>query len=728
MSLRLAPFAVLALAACAPSEAPVDSALDALGTGPGFLRATSDNAHGMACAFTADEWTTLARPLLLARWSALGEITLDGRRFTSAEDALDALERGSDSQRTFRALDLNRAMNSAGVFGRYADFEHAQVTRGALAGLSAGELSRGGRGRDRTEAGKHLNGGFGGCDPDDFTDTSDRDGDGVADTLDCDDNDATIGALLYNSDLSSDEGYFAPTPQMHGDWSHQDGWLGGHEGGQAVDLGQPELWTDVVVMSTVTAWGTQVGCGFDCAEVCGEYEPTDGYYRTWEAIGLGLVSAQSDDRGALVLCNDSDHDVLLDPFTTFDAATSQSVSMGASEVVLGANSCEALWYGSWTTDNGRYAPRLGDPAYWCMERGTHIAPNIDYALMNARLPDDMAELIATMDALDLDHDGRSDSVDWAGDYGVQGQQNIWDYQNTHAAVLVGKTARATTDGTLAVTLTVENRGALAAPTVQLRDVVPAAWELIDCDVAPSTSAAAAGGEQLAWTFALDGCQNDCAVVDRQIVTCELSHRMGVDVDHASLPEATAAYSDGDDSEVSRSFPALIKDYDADGDGEIRCGSTDRWRAGVLGRAALDDDQDEGFHGYRCALSRNQEEGCYNPGHFLQIGEFEDVAEDGISSECEENCPGNNSFAQHARTDHEAFDISAGDIVDLRFWLVGEDLYCEATDGEQTVSARGSDRSFTAGGTGLSSLNAWAAYDDLSVCEAFAVPAPGVAAR
>jgi hypothetical protein len=196
------------------------------------------------------------------------------------------------------------------------------------------------------------------------------------------------------------------------------------------------------------------------------------------------------------------------------------------------------------------------------------------------------------------------------------------------------------------------------------------------------------------------------------------------VDHLVLPQASIAYNDTEDDEVSWSMPAVAFDYDHDGDGEILCGRTDRWRVGLLARAEVDADQDEGFHGYRCAVSSNSVEDCHNPGAFLQIAEFEDAPEDDIASECEDDCPENTTFTQHSRTDHDVGfgDISEGDVVSVAFWAVDDSLYCSMTnEAGDSIVAAAEDASFGSGGTGLSTLNAYGDYDDLKVCEAFSTP-------
>ncbi len=152
--------------------------------------------------------------------------------------------------------------------------------------------------------------------------------------------------------------------------------------------------------------------------------------------------------------------------------------------------------------------------------------------------------------------------------------------------------------------------------------------------------------------------------------------------------------------------------------------TNRWRAGVLLRAQLDSDQNEGYHGYRCALSRNKKDDCFPAGHFLQIGEFKDEPEDDLITECNDDCPENTTFAELARVDHDgSLDISVGDVSDLEFWIVGQQMFCQASDkcGVPHVSATASDGSFAAGGTGFATLNMFGDFMDVQVCEAYDLP-------
>lgn len=155
-----------------------------------------------------------------------------------------------------------------------------------------------------------------------------------------------------------------------------------------------------------------------------------------------------------------------------------------------------------------------------------------------------------------------------------------------------------------------------------------------------------------------------------------------------------------------------------------CSSTDRWRAGLVVRASADADQDEGYHGYRCALSSNAENGCFEDGLFLQIGEFMDAPEDDVDSECRQagDCAPNTTFDQLGRQNHDAIDLGAGDTGYLTFYAVGQNMYCETVneDGE-VVSVTGSDDSFASGTVALSTLNIYGEFDFVRVCQALALP-------
>lgn len=150
---------------------------------------------------------------------------------------------------------------------------------------------------------------------------------------------------------------------------------------------------------------------------------------------------------------------------------------------------------------------------------------------------------------------------------------------------------------------------------------------------------------------------------------------------------------------------------------------ERFRAGVLSRVGIDADQDEGFHGYRCAVAMNAATDCYEPGPFVQLGAFLDEAEDDIRSECVEGCAPNTSFDQLDRENRSTqTDLLGGDSAQLTFWAVGAQLVCDF-DGENGEHVRTSalDERFAFGRTGLSTLNAIGEFDHLKICQAFGTP-------
>lgn len=151
---------------------------------------------------------------------------------------------------------------------------------------------------------------------------------------------------------------------------------------------------------------------------------------------------------------------------------------------------------------------------------------------------------------------------------------------------------------------------------------------------------------------------------------------------------------------------------------------ERFRTGVLARTTADPDQDEGYHGYRCAVAMNATTDCYEPGPFVQLAAFLNEAEDDVKSECTNGCPVNPTFDQLARTNRsEMTDLLGGDTALLTFWAVGTNLVCEfdGIGGEHVVAAAADER-FATGRSGFSTLNALGEFDQISVCQAFGVPA------
>lgn len=723
---RFAPVMLLALAACSTQSADSDT------SAPAHMQPTSASVKGAACAFQADDWTSHAGLLMEDRFAEIGSIQVDGDRLSSADEVIGLMENGTAAQAQWATLAVNVALNDAGVYGRYADFGGAELVEGqyegssardllSLAGTAAGDASL-------VQAMETLNAGFAGCQPNWYlVDATDVDGDGVPLAEDCDDADDRVGAELYNSELASDDGDFQPTTQLGEDWAWDGDSTYATDGGQEVQLGTfvsgTDFATDYVVYAELSALGTEPGCGFDCTEVCGDYVPEDDCYTDYQAIALGILSFEVTGSGQATLSNSGDYDVCLEGYAMWDHSGSQSLVVGedvlsGAEYRIPAGGSLDLYYGSWTTDNGAYSPYLDEPSYWCYQNGTTLATGTSYDSIGAWLPEDMQYYIGT--ETDEDGDHTIDQVDWQDSLGVQTQHNLWDYQDTHAAVAIGKLAESTSSGTIEVTLTAQNRGAIST-TATVTDTVPATWSLVNCDVTPdSESTNSDGSTELTWDLTFGGCTSNCAVYDETVITCEIVSNLSVDQDIVELPQASADYHDGTDDETSYSMKAAAFDYDFNSDGLVVCGETERWRAGILARASVDSDQDEGYNGYRCALAENAEEECFDPGHFLQIGEFMDAPEDGIDSECEGTCD-NPSFDQLGRADHDGtVDLSDGDSASLTFWVHGNDLYCAAADSSGNVFAEttANDDSFGEGETGFSTLNMYGDFQSIRVCEVF----------
>lgn len=728
--MRRTPFLALALVGCSPAldvdRSPYPSA-DRLG-GPSFLQPTSEDVDGRACAWTPDGWRDDARALLEARFASIAPLTLDGRRFSTAADVLDALD-GDDLRAERVAFELNRRSNAAGWYGKYARFGSAWRTGGAWVGLTPDQIAAGAGPRtkgDLLDLLRAFDSGFSACESTEHLDASaDADGDGVTSKRDCDDTDATIGKSIVRTPLGESDLLVSPE-QLPDDWTQSDGSWSVGTGGQHALLGMLDKVEDVYLAATVGANGAGVGCGFDC-NVCGAYEPED-CYTDYQALALGILTVESSSGAHLVVSNSGDYDVCLQGFGMWQADSSQNVVVGeavdtATTFRIGAKSSLELSYGSWTTDNGTWSPDLGDPPFWCYQNGTTFTSGVSYTSIGAWLPEDMQAFIE--DDSDTDGDGVEDHVDWLSsgtwaNMGVQAQANIWDHQATHAALAIGKLAASTTSGTVQVDLEVQNRGAVAAAGT-VTDTVPAFWAVESCTSTPSETANADGTTTLTWDVELDGCTDGCATVDTETITCQLRSTVGSDRDIVELPAASVAYNDGDDDETSWSMAAAAFDYDWDSDAQVLCGNTERWRVGLLARATLDSDQDEGFHGYRCAIARNDESrDCATPGYFLQLAEFRDAEEDEVKSECEGSCS-DPSFTQLARTDaDESFDLVEGASVQLRLWAFDDELYCQAITEDGTIwTASAVDTSFSGGTVGLSTMHAFGTFDDLQACESLA---------
>lgn len=158
--------------------------------------------------------------------------------------------------------------------------------------------------------------------------------------------------------------------------------------------------------------------------------------------------------------------------------------------------------------------------------------------------------------------------------------------------------------------------------------------------------------------------------------------------------------------------------------KLKLSPPDRFRGGILARASRDADQDEGFHGYRCAVARNSTIDCNTPGDFVQVAAFLDAPEDNIQSECDlATCPSNTTFDQLARVERSnRTELHKGDAASLAFWVVNDELTCAFKgEGGEQVTARATDVRFAEGGTGVSVLNLLSNFESIKVCEAFESP-------
>lgn len=691
--------------------------------GPSILDPTSEGLAGQGCAYTPQRYGDDASGILEVHYG-----TLSGELGTLSE-VREALA-GGDEIAELTALRLSVALNQAGVFGSYAQLGEAFLTEGKHAGVPARSMvALAAVDSDALESVRLLNEGFAGCPPDWFTTSgSDVDGDGVPNGVDCDDGDDRVGALIHEDDFSTNA-YFTPTAQLGDDWHWDGDSVIATEGGQEAMLGADAHLDDIVVFAELTGDGAKASCGFDCEESCGAYEPDD-CYTTWQALGLGILTSEVSAWGQVTFYNSGAFDVCMDPWTMWDSpAGGQGSTLGSEDVAsyggdyrVPAGGSLTSSYGSWTTDNGYYSPFLGQLPFWCVERGTYMVVGNSLETNGSVTPEDIQGIIAGTS--DLDGDGVEDHVDWTSSAGVQAQHNIWDYQATHAAVMIGKLAASTGSGTVETSVHVENRGAVATTAI-ITDTLPRDWSLVACSDSPDSVTTVGDTTELTWEVVLSGCTSDCAIVDSVDITCELEYLLNIDMDIVELPAATASYFDGTDDESSTSLPGVAFDYDADANGTVACGTTDRWRGGVLARATLDGDQDEGYHGYRCALARNSPEDCFDEGYFVQIGAFLDGPEDAISSECESGCPPNTTFDQLARTDHaDWFDISTGVDAQLQFWAVGDQLVCDVYDGlagTSVVSTSATSNLFAEGAVGLSTLNLFGDFEHMRVCEAHGTP-------
>lgn len=150
-------------------------------------------------------------------------------------------------------------------------------------------------------------------------------------------------------------------------------------------------------------------------------------------------------------------------------------------------------------------------------------------------------------------------------------------------------------------------------------------------------------------------------------------------------------------------------------------ATERWRAGLVARAALDpNNATEGFSGYRCAVGSDAtgEDGLPfrgpSTGQFVQIAEFGGGPGPSAPSECDDDF--DPSFAELDRSSITAMDITGQDSAVLSFAVRGDQLQCDLVTTRGTISASAQSSTFSTGGVGFSTLNMYGKFHWISVCE------------
>ena len=163
------------------------------------------------------------------------------------------------------------------------------------------------------------------------------------------------------------------------------------------------------------------------------------------------------------------------------------------------------------------------------------------------------------------------------------------------------------------------------------------------------------------------------------------------------------------------FAVLSASGTSDGCHSPTGGTTNRWRTGLLARAALDSDQNEGFHGYRCGMGSDAEALTgESTGSFLQIAEFKDAPEGHGATECNEAA--DPSFGELARVDTEPLDLTGEDTAVLAFTAIDNQLNCELLTTRGGATAQATSTKFTSGTVGFSTLNMYGKFHFISVCE------------
>ncbi len=503
----------------------------------------------------------------------------------------------------------------------------------------------------------------------------DNDGDGVPTSADCDDGNALIGALLYENFMSSDTGYLGVGPQLTDPWVYGGGVVSNTEGGQQAFLGEAEEWQNTVTFLTLSAHGAMSGCSSDSPSCSPE---------RFRAGVLSRMSVDADqDEGfhgyrCAVAKNAATDCFEPGPFLQLAAYLDGPEDDIDSECAVGCPPNPTFDQLDRENRGAQTDLLAGDSAlltFWAVD--THLRCELD---------GENGEHVVTSAV-----DDRFSS----GGTGLSVQNALGDFDHIKVCQAFGVPKGPTPNP--------DNDG----------DGVPAST---DCDDGNALVGALLYENNMSSDsgyFAVGSQLTDPWVYTGGVV----SNTAGGQQALLGQPQAW---------ENTVTFLALSAHGSMSGcaTGALDC-NPERFRAGVLARANADDDQDEGYHGYRCAVAVNAALDCYDPGSFVQLGAFLDGPEDDIDSECTAGCAPNPTFDQLDRGERSVqTNLLGGDSALLSFWAVGSQLVC-AFDGEggEHVVTSAVDQRFTSGGTGLSTLNALGDFDQIRVCQAFGVPNP-----
>ncbi len=305
-------------------------------------------------------------------------------------------------------------------------------------------------------------------------------------------------------------------------------------------------------------------------ETCNNGIPT-GCVTLWQAHALGTVAIESTQSGEIVtITNVGEYDLCLDEQVLYTSAVTQTMffdpAVTAAPAVVAPGGSYSLYYGSWTTANGYYAPYAGLPAWWCVESIQLGAPGGTFDYYGEETPDDIVAFIAA--ETDLDCDGVEDHVDWAGDYGVQANYNIWNYQAGHAVLTIGKTAQAAGPD-IEVTLTSRNVGYLDGVGV-VTDTTPYGYALVSTSVEPASSTTNLDGTvTMTFDVAVTG-TGGSVDANSTVITYTVTKIQETDAPYVELAPARIDYNDGDFDVTNYSVPAAVYGLDFDGDGMSTC--------------------------------------------------------------------------------------------------------------------------------------------------------------